>query len=60
MTLKINAKSTVLYAIYAVAVVFINKTLTGVPFSLGLLFAMLTCGTNILLTPIIYVSYGKS
>ena len=55
MTLKINAKSALLYAVYAVAIVFINKTLTGVPLSLGLLFAMLTCGTNIIITPIIYL-----
>ena len=55
MTLRINAKSAVLYAVYAVAVAFINKTITGVPFSLGLLFAMLACGTNIILTPIIYL-----
>ena len=55
MTLKVNAKSTALYLIYAVAVVFINKTLEGVPFSLGLLFAMLTCGTNIIATPVIYL-----
>ena len=55
MTLKINAKSTALYAVYAVAVIFINKMLDGVPFSLGLLFAMLTCGTNIIITPLIYL-----
>ena len=56
MTLKINAKSTALYALYAVAVVFINKTLADIPFSLGLFFAMLTCGANIVLTPVIYVA----
>lgn len=55
MTLKINAKSTALYALYAVAVIFINKTLAEIPFSLGLCFAMLACGTNIILTPLIYL-----
>ena len=55
MTLKINAKSTALYIVYAVAVIFINKTLADIPFSLGLLFAMLTCGTNIIITPVIYL-----
>lgn len=55
MTLKINAKSTALYVIYAAAVIFINKTPGGVHFSLGLLFAMLTCGTNIIVTPAIYI-----
>ena len=56
MTLKINAKSTALYLIYAVSVLFINKTLTFVPLSLGLLFAMLSCGTNIIITPLLYVA----
>ena len=55
MTLKVNAKSAVMYVIYAAAVIFTNRTLSGVPFSLGLLFAMLTCGTNIVLTPVIYI-----
>ena len=55
MTFKINAKSTALYLIYAVAVIFINKTLAEIPFSVGLCFAMLACGTNVLLTPVLYV-----
>ena len=53
--MKVSAKGTALYAIYAVAVIFINRMMTDVPFSLGLLFAMLTCGTNIVLTPLIYL-----
>ena len=55
MTLKVNSKSALLYLIYGTCAVFINKTLTGVPFSLGLMFAMLACGTNVLLTPLIYI-----
>ena len=55
MTLKINAKSTALYLLYAAAVVFINRTLDYVPFSAGLCFAMLTCGTNVIITPLIYL-----
>ncbi len=55
MTLKINAKSTALYILYAIAVIFINKTLAEIPFSLGLCFAMLTCGANVILTPVIYL-----
>ncbi len=55
MTLKINAKSTLLYFLYAVTVIFINKTLDEIPFSLGLCFAMLTCGTNIIITPALYL-----
>ena len=55
MTFKVNAKSTALYAVYAAAVIFINRTLADVPFSLGLMFAMLMCGTNIIFTPLIYL-----
>lgn len=55
MTLKVNAKSTALYILYAVAIVFINKALADIPFSLGIYFAMLMCGTNIFITPAIYL-----
>ena len=55
MTLKINAKSTALYLIYAAAVIFINKTLSGIPLSIGLCFGALACGTNVIITPLIYV-----
>lgn len=54
MPLKINTKSTALYLIYAVAVIFINKALSEIPFSLGLCFAALACGTNVIVTPLIY------
>ena len=55
MSLKINAKSVALYAIYAAALVFMNKAIDGVPLSLGLYFAMLLCGTNLILTPLCYI-----
>lgn len=55
MSLKINAKSFFFYAIYAAALVLINKAADGVPLSLGLLFAMLLCGTNLVLTPALYI-----
>ena len=54
MHLKVNAKSVLVYAIYSLALVTLNAALTGVPFSLGLCFAMLVCGTNIIITPAIY------
>ena len=55
MTLKINAKSVTLYAVYAAALVFMNKSVDGVPLSIGLYFAMLLCGTNLILTPVLYI-----
>lgn len=54
MHLKINAKSVLVYLIYSLALVTLNAALTGVPFSLGLCFAMLVCGTNIIITPVLY------
>lgn len=55
MPLKINVKNLILYAVYAAALVFMNKAVDGVPLSLGLYYAMLLCGTNIVATPILYV-----
>lgn len=56
MHVKVNVKSVIMYAAYAVALVFLNKALEGVPLSLGLYFAMLLCGTNIIVTPLLYVA----
>lgn len=55
MPLKINLKSVIMYAAYAAAVVLINFALPDAPLSLGLCFAMLLCGTNILAVPGIYI-----
>ena len=55
MTFKISAKSVFFYAVYAAALVFMNKTIDGVPLSLGLYFAMLLCGTNLIVTPVLYI-----
>lgn len=55
MRLKINAKSIFIYSVYAVAAMFANCAVGGVPLSLGLCFAMLVCGTNIIATPILFV-----
>ena len=52
--LKINVKSLLLYAAYALAAVTANCAVKGVPLSLGLCFSMLLCGANILATPIIF------
>lgn len=55
MPLKINGKSVILYALYAAAVVFMNRAVDGVPLSAGLFFSMLICGTNAVATTLIYV-----
>ncbi len=55
MRLKINLKSVLLYAAYALVLVLLNCVLPGVPLSLGVLFSMLICGTNIIVTPLLYV-----
>ncbi|MDE6373262.1 MAG: SpoIIE family protein phosphatase [Clostridia bacterium] len=54
MRIKINLKSVLTYAAYALALVMLNSALPSVPFSLGLCFSMLVCGTNIIATPILY------
>ena len=56
MSVKLNVKSVILYAVYAVVLVLMNKALEGVPLSLGLYFAMLLCGANIIATPLLYVA----
>ena len=55
MPFKINVKSVIIYALYAAACVFANCAVQGVPLSLGLMFAMLVCGTNIFATPVLFV-----
>lgn len=55
MPLKINLKSVGLYAVYAIFLLCINRAVSGVPLSLGLCFAMLICGTNIVATTVLYV-----
>ncbi|MGN0818160.1 MAG: SpoIIE family protein phosphatase [Candidatus Coproplasma sp.] len=55
MPVKINLKSVLLYAAYTVALLCINCAVKGAPFSLGLCFAMLICGTNIIVTPALYI-----
>jgi len=44
-----------MYALYALLAVTANYAVKGVPLSLGLAFAMLLCGANILVTPLIFV-----
>lgn len=55
MPLKINYKNILFYAAYGAAVTFINFALPSVPLSLGLCFAMLGCGANIIATPAIFI-----
>lgn len=56
MHLRINLKTILLYAAYALVSICLNAALPAVPFSLGLCFSMLVCGANIFATPIIYVA----
>ncbi len=56
MPFKINFKSVIMYALYALAMVFMNKAVDGVPLSIGLCFAMLLCGTSLITTPLLYVA----
>ena len=55
MRLKLNFKTVLMYLLYAALVVTANYAVKGVPMSLGLMFGMLLCGTNIFATPIIFV-----
>lgn len=55
MHLRINLKSILVYAAYALVLVALNASLPTVPFSLGLCFSMLVCGSNIIATPIIFL-----
>ena len=55
MRIRINLKAVLLYAAYALALVCLTSALPGAPFALGLFFAMLICGTNIIATPVLFV-----
>lgn len=55
MALKLNLKSVLLYAAYALITVALNSVVPKVPLSLGVCFSMLICGTNAIITPLIYV-----
>lgn len=52
--MKINVKHVLMYILYAACVIFCNLAAQGVPLSLGLCFAMLACGTDIIAVPVIY------
>lgn len=55
MPLKINYKSVLMYVLYGCVLILTNKAIDGVPLSIGLCFAMLACGTNVIATPALYV-----
>ena len=55
MKLKISVKSVLIYILYAAVTAFMNKAVDGVPLSAGLYFAMLLCGTNLIVTPAVYI-----
>jgi stage II sporulation protein E len=55
MPIKINLKTVALYCAYAILLFGLSRAVQFVPFGLGLCFALLACGGNIIITPIIYV-----
>ncbi|MGN0807387.1 MAG: SpoIIE family protein phosphatase [Candidatus Coproplasma sp.] len=55
MALKLTLKSVLLYSAYALTTVALNSVASKVPLSLGVCFSMLICGTNAVITPVIYV-----
>lgn len=55
MPVKINAKSVIMYAIYALTLLCLSSAAGGVPLGAALCFAMLVCGANIIAVPVIYV-----
>ena len=56
MPLKINLKSIRLYVIYGVVTALLNYAVKGAPLSLGLCFAMLACGANLIVTPAVFIA----
>lgn len=55
MRIRINLKSVLFYIAYALACVALNSVVEGIPFSFGLCFSMLICGTNVVATPVLYI-----
>lgn len=55
MALKLNLKSVLLYSAYALITVALNSVAPKAPLSIGVCFSMLICGTNAVITPVIYV-----
>lgn len=54
MPLKINLKTISVYAVFLCAFITANSAVKGVPLSLGILFAGLSCGTNVIATPVLF------
>lgn len=54
MRIRIKMKSLLVYAAYAAAVICLNYAAEGAPLALGLCFAMLMCGADIIAVPLIY------
>ena len=55
MRTKFNLKTATIYLIYGVAMLCLNECSALLPLSLSVCFAMLICGTHLLITPAIYV-----
>lgn len=56
MHVKLNFKTALLYAAYTLSLIALNCALPTVPYSMGLMFSMLICGTNIFATPALFVA----
>ncbi len=54
MPLKINLKTVFLYAFFGGLMLAANCAVKGVPLSLGICFAMLLCGMNVIATPVLF------
>ena len=52
MRIRIKMKSLLVYAAYAAAVICLNYAAEGAPLALGLCFAMLMCGADIIAVPL--------
>lgn len=55
MPLKINLKNLLFYLGCALFMLLSNCAVRGAPLSLGIFFAMLVCGTNIIATPALFI-----
>lgn len=55
MRIKINLKGVLPYLAYALALLFLQSALRGAPFAMGLFFSMMICGSNAVITPVIFL-----
>ncbi len=56
MPIKINIKNVIVYVIYTAVLLCFNLSAKGLPLGAALCLAMLVCGSNLWLTPLLYVA----